>query len=194
MWSCFPSQHNLLNKNTSTLSQPKSDQYCLAEPTEIETSLPQWIQKPAAAKVSSVQWNTAMPQVPEHELNPAFISLILDARVGEQAIGYDEVRSRPHDKCLVAQIYLQGRTISRKLTYSEALSIPGGYDALRVYFVPSASYNPTPPLPREDLHIPPSLLSHLKSMWLSWRERYGRRKSQLPETTLWPTYQSAGPG
>jgi hypothetical protein len=82
------------------------------------------------------------------------INHILDAHVREHAIGYDEVRSRPHDKSLVAEVYSQGRTTTENLSYKEALSMPGGYKALRVYFAPLVSYNPTPPLPTEAPNIP----------------------------------------
>lgn len=73
------------------------------------------------------------------------INHILDA----EPAGYNEVRSRPDDKCLLAEIYSQGRTTTKKLSYREALSMPGGYNALKLYFAPLVVINPTPPLPRE---------------------------------------------
>ncbi|KAL4994004.1 hypothetical protein BDV10DRAFT_12626 [Aspergillus recurvatus] len=148
----FPLQHTLSNRKTNASPQPKSDRYRPAEPTRIGASPPQWVQRPAAVKVSSLHRNTTLPHVPGHDLLQ--VNHILDAHVGEHAVGYDEVRSRSHDKCLVAEIYSQGRTTTQNLSYEEALSIPGGYKALRVYFAPLVSYNPTPPLPREAPDIP----------------------------------------
>ncbi|KAL3494990.1 hypothetical protein BJX62DRAFT_196606 [Aspergillus germanicus] len=164
MWSCFPSQNTLPNRKASLASQPSSDQYRLAEPKRIWPSPSRWIQKPAAAKVSSVTGGLAGecdPGSPQTSSGPAIV--IIEARDGDYTLGFDEVRSRPEKKCLLCDIDLRGRTHRTTLSYSELLPLPGGYEALRTYFV-------------------------LQIVEPKWWERFRARKSySLPANTLWPT-------
>jgi hypothetical protein len=62
------------------------------------------------------------------------ITRILEARIDDNVICHDEVRSRPDEKCLVSQLEYQGRSYKRNLSYNDALYLPGGMEALRTLF------------------------------------------------------------